>query len=168
MRGKGPLLVGLPNFSDADHKRVLEANHPMRWAFRIFQQCARNGTACIIENPEGSRLWEVPLVQRLPQQHSFVTVDACAFGGPWRKRTRLIFCNAQLHDLCRYRCTGQHGICSFTGVEHQQLSGRCPTGQMWSTIAAKYPTKFCNAVMQRILDRPRINLLGARPARPSS
>ena len=150
LRDSHKFIMGLPDLSPRDVQRVKDGNRQMRWAARRFRRAAAHQIACVIENPEGSRLWETPEFKSLMKRHPHVVIHYCAFGTSWRKATRLLFCHIELQDLVKFRCQGR-GVCSYTGLPHQQLSGAdVQTKRLWSSIASAYPPKLCSEVAARI------------------
>jgi hypothetical protein len=162
LRDNDKYLWGLPSLSPRDAERVESGNAQVRWASRIFSWAARRSIPCVIENPASSRVWLTPQMQRLLMRYSSVDIHYCAFGMAWKKPTRLLFCNCDLGDLERFCCHASRGRCAFSGAPHQQLSGRSPTGPLWSAVASAYPPKMCAEIMARIIKR------GTRPPCPRS
>ena len=70
----------------------------------------------------------------------------CQYGAAYRKRTRLLVFNGPAFKL--RVCTG-HGICSRTGLPHEQLTRLDANGQ-WSTSKAQvYPLGVCRALAEQ-------------------
>ena len=68
-----------------------------------------------------------------------VDVDFCAFGKPFRKRTKIMLFNTSAASLVPYKCVGK-GICSFTHRKHVELSGKDPKTNTFRTkLAEPYP-----------------------------
>ena len=148
LRDSADHILGLPNLSEKDQLRVIEGNRQMRWAARRFSRAARDGYACVIENPASSRLWESPPFRHLLKKFPCVEVHYCAFGTEWRKATKLIYVNIDFGSLMKYKCHGR-GECDFTGNKHLQLSGKDPvSGKMWSSVASAYPPRLCAEVVR--------------------
>eukprot|EP00959_Pyramimonas_sp_CCMP1952_P427894 8961217-Pyramimonas_sp.AAC.1 len=64
-------------------------------------------------------------MMRRPECTTYI-VDYCAFGTPWRARTRLNMFNVKCPALEGAKCKGR-GTCSSSGKPHYQLDG--PTGK---------------------------------------
>jgi hypothetical protein len=146
LRGKGSLIWGLPGLSPADTERVSNGNRQARWATKLFLKAAKLGIPIVIENPASSRLWELPALQALLVRFHSVTVHYCAFGMPWKKPTKLLFTNCDLHPLGTRLCRGRLGMCSFSGERHTVLSGRSAEHKaLWTAVASPYPQALCRA-----------------------
>ena len=93
---------------------------------------------------------------------SFVVVDVCAFGTPWRKWTGLLVGNCDSVDveaLREFKCTGVKK-CSYTGKDHIQLSGGDPTGIPWTKRAEPYPTRLARRMAHMLLHREYCRRMG--------
>ena len=117
MRRGGPLrtekfpdgVVGLPPHQQA---AVTAGNSFLRFSASILSICRRAHIPAIVENPHASGLWRHPVlapVWKWKETKQFV-VDYCAYGTPWRKRTRLLAVWADLSQSSR-RCQGSCGMC---------------------------------------------------------
>ena len=165
-RGPGPLrddgegLLGLPNLSPTDQKKVELGNALMRFSAKIFRMCITLDIPVVLENPHTSRLWRAPPIRHL-MLHSHTTyfsTDFCQDGTPWRKRTGLLSSGLDLSYAVK-SCTGPRGICSRTGLQHQHLEGLV-NGQFRTLAAQPYPNNLCrrlatsfqNACMRRSFD----------------
>ena len=90
LRDDSEYIMGLPNLSEKDQARVEAGNADLAFICLVIDECIRANVMCVIENPITSRLWATPQMQkRLAQAAGVHTVDYCAFGELWRKRTRL-------------------------------------------------------------------------------
>ena len=72
-------------------------------------------------------------------------MDFCVDGGPFRKRTRLLFLHCGSPDAARLQCHASGGVCSFTGRPHVRISG--VKNHVWiSKLAEPYPPSVANFV----------------------
>jgi hypothetical protein len=144
LRDRGSSLWGLPHLSDADRRRVQDANRQARWAFAEFAHAAQCGIPCVIENPVTSMLWLTAPALRLLKKYLYIDIDMCAFGAHWKKPTRLLYANCDLSSLGARRCHLQGGLCSFSGAPHLVLTGCSgPKGGFNTNLANCYPKKLC-------------------------
>jgi len=88
-----------------------------------------------------------------------VEIDFCAFGAPWRRRTRLWGWNLSLVGLCK-PCRGGK-VCSFSGKPHIRLSGRDAAGSSIVRMAEPYPVGLCRALAIRFCSAHQEALLAA-------
>ena len=100
-----------------------------------------------LENPQSSLLWKTPDFPKLllrPDVSSCV-FDQCAFGTPWRKRTRVMFGMCDYDDieaLGTYKCNS-HKQCHYSRKPHVKLVGTMPGSSVPRTaIAQTYPTRL--------------------------
>lgn len=150
-RTGGPLrscrhVMGLPHLPQHDADKVRRGNRELHATARVLHEATSLGIACGIENSAGSFLWRTPALRRLLALSSArpTVVDMCAFGAPWRKRTRLVMWNAE--PPAPPRCTRRHGACSFSGKHHVILEGRDASGMLWTQRAQEYPTGLAAAI----------------------
>jgi len=98
------------------------------------------------ENPASSILWWTRQRRDWASRdsHDFV-IDYCAFGRPFRARTRLRLSNvAKTEEFRACRCTGR-GICSFSGRTHCRLSGS-ENGVSKTSAKTAYPRVLCKRI----------------------
>ena len=105
----------------------------------------------IVESPETSLLWFVPYFAMIVEDPivRVVKADQCRFGKAWKKRTRFIFGNIDDDDLPRPSKTGcgTRGDCPHTDSgRHFQLQVASPSGQLWTRLAAAYPTRMASDI----------------------
>ena len=134
-------IWGLRGISERDKARVREGNRQARWCARIFERLAGSGVPVAIENPASSLLWFAPPFRRLLERFSWVDVDMCSCGTPYRKRTRFLVANWDTEPLKGLRCVGRRGVCSFSGLQHVELVGGSNTRP-----AAAYPPALARAL----------------------
>ena len=167
MRRGGPLrtekfpdgVVGLPPHQQA---AVTAGNSFLRFTASILSICRRAHIPAIVENPHASGLWRHPVltpVWKWKETKQFV-VDYCAYGTPWRKRTRLLTMWADLSQSSQ-RCQGSCGMCSFTGKPHVRLQGRSPGQGDRTKLAEAYPKAWCKALVRDLVIALRTDELRA-------
>ena len=82
-----------------------------------------------------------------------LTLDLCAYGTRWRKRTGLLVCNidaSSLADLQRL-CGGCDGLCGHTGKPHMLLEGKDPqSGKNSTSLGQVYPKKLCKSIAKAL------------------
>ena len=139
-----PHPLGLPHLSPSDALKVSRGNCLARFSFGLFSLCRTLRIPVVLENPSTSWLWSLPGALALARLYNVrdVDVDFCAFGTPWRKRTRLRFCHLDLSGLQEARCSGR-GICSFSKCPHKVLEGKDAAGRFWTHVAEPYPRGLC-------------------------
>ena len=158
--GKGPgpvrdaheFLDGFDNMSAKDHAKVLEANRLLRLMVWLARVAIKMGLPVSIESPSTSRLWLTHEIQSLTKSSNGVMcqVDYCAFKMPWRKRTTFLLFNWGVDSTWLPKCVGKHGLCSFSGKAHLQLSGRAPGGAFRTAVAQPYPEELCDILAAHI------------------
>lgn len=132
-----------------------------------MQICRRNRIPATLENPKMSRIWLLPsfvgLIQaarsnnHIINRPTFISFNMCMFGVPWQKPTSILGVNVDVSPL-ELTCLGTSGMCSRTGLRHQVLEGRSPSGQFWTKIAAAYPLRFARALASCLVDATRQQL----------
>lgn len=154
LRDRERYLWGLPHLAEADRRRVQDANRQARWVFAEFARAARRGIPCVIENPATSLLWLTLPASRLLKKFQYIDIDMCAFGAAWKKPTRLCYANCDLSSLGARRCRMRGGLCGFSGVHHQVLTGRSgPTGGLNTSGAGCYPKMLCSETAKLLFER---------------
>ena len=123
---------GLQNISTSMYEKVKVGNAMADWLAAFVDEVLRRGIVVWIENPAGSFLWLMPSWRRLIAKYaleSFYT-DYCAWGTPWRKRTRF---------YGRFGAAGLKLLCSCKR-KHIQLRGFSKQhGVCWTKAAEAYP-----------------------------
>ena len=149
--GPGPLrtlgyLHGLPTLNKRDRAKVLEGDELLRFMLRILRLCISNKVPFIVENPLTSMLWDMAEMHTFILAHnpSFVSLDYCAYGEPWKKPTKLMYSGIDLSSLGK-RCQSCNHVCSFTHKRHVPLRGVNEDGIFWTLIAQPYPWSLCKA-----------------------
>ena len=150
-KGPGPLrdddkwIMGLPNLTEKDKKRVQEANVMLKHTVALMRFAIKNKVPILLENPASSRLWLTPQITALFNETTpaIVPVDYCQYDdNPWRKPTKFIAWNWPKLKL--HTCTPGR-ICSRTGKPHIELSGKI--GNTFKTkLAEPYPPTMCSYI----------------------
>eukprot|EP00974_Lingulodinium_polyedra_P117156 11162107-Lingulodinium_polyedra.AAC.1 len=152
--------TGLPSLRGKNASKVADGNALCKFSVQLLRMCARLGIPCIMENPSTSWLWQQPCVLAacaLPGART-ISVDFCACGTPWRKRTTLLGFNVDLTSLQCLHCRGR-GVCSFSRQPHQQLLGQNNCGQFWTKVAEPYPRMLCRALAKIFDDADKQRVL---------
>ena len=109
---------GLPDLLPADAAKLHKGNMLADRAAVLLRMAHEMGLPTGEENPASSILWltqQRRRVSRLDSAKEFV-VDHCAFGTPYRARTRFVCTNVrQAPEFVADSCKGR-GICSFSGA----------------------------------------------------
>jgi hypothetical protein len=127
----------------------------MRFSVQVCLLCYLLNIPFALENPATSRIWLCPPVLALLRKKGIrhVDVDFCAFGKPWRKRTRFVYFGLQLDHLQSHVCQGsKRGFCAFTEQPHIPLMGVSSNGQFMTKIAEPYPHQLCKVLARAFLD----------------
>ena len=140
----------LKPFSEKDEAALRSGNLQLRRLLPLLRLLTDLGIPWILENPASSNIWWVPALMRLMNHKrcEAILIDQCAFGQPWRKRTRLLCANCDPHDvhlLSMRRCSGTK-VCSFTNKKHIQLTGSAPGGKPMTSLAQEFPIKMANVL----------------------
>ena len=115
------------------------------WTASIIRLAIRYRVPITIENPMTSRLWIFPpIAKEVSRATSVIVFDACQYGTPWKKSTKLASWNIDLSPLEK-RCHQTANCCSATGVPHVKLEGVDDKGEFWTAKASPYPLPFCRA-----------------------
>ncbi len=141
---------GLPRHlvSDKDWEKLKRGNQTMRAAIGIAKHMLKRNLPWALENPHPSKCWSIPGLKTLSADThvDVMVVDFCAYGTPWRKRTRILVGNVAEPDLGRLankRCPATDGFCPFRNRKHFELTGSSHDGTPWARIAQPYPAKLC-------------------------
>lgn len=150
-RWPGPLRssehpAGLPQLKELDRQKVVEGNLLAKIAGGLRQRAQLRGLGCGEENPAQSFLWSLPSRSRLCDASvEQIVFDQCAFGRPWRGRTRVQFWNTDVGNAFAHCLCSSRGPCRFTGESHQVLTGA--VNKSFRTHAkAEYPKSLAFAL----------------------
>ena len=83
LRGSsGPAVFGLPHLGSRDFQKVRAANNMFFGAVKVIRRCLRLNVCGYLENPRSSRLWLLPQIQCLLQDHrvSLIHTELCRYG----------------------------------------------------------------------------------------
>ena len=135
----------------AQREKVKAANRVVRAVIGIVKALHAAGLPWVVENPDTSLLWWLPFFLKIVDDPKVqvIKADHCRFRRPWKKRTRFICGNIAGDDLGRLSklCAGSGGRCPHNSSgRHFQLQGQSPSGVLWTTLAAAYPTGMANAI----------------------
>ena len=155
---------GLDGLAGAELRRVREANLVSDRAAVLLRIAQERGLCGGEENPASSILWLTK--QRAGQldmdNYMDYVVDHCAFGKPYRARTRLRLFNCALAPNLHKHCCKGHGICSYSNKPHIWLSGADKNSKGFKTkVKAAYPKGLCVS-LARIFGRSMQNAMLAR------
>jgi len=97
----------------------------------------------IVENPATSRLWLIPQMQRAQRwdHASFDTTLYYMDGKPWKKPTSILAYRVDLSTVVR-QCHGVSRMCQRSQKPHQLLTGKSPSGMLWTRVAQPYKQKL--------------------------
>ncbi|CAE8634396.1 unnamed protein product [Polarella glacialis] len=148
LRDDGLFLWGLPNLKAHDIRKIAVGNKLLKLCVELALVCDSLGIPWCIENPETSRAWLTDPMIQLAATSQQAVFDFCAYGTPWRKRTRLVYKGIELNFKSCCSCAGK---CQFTKQPHMQLSGTNDAGIFWTLIAQPYPKLLCAKLAQVIV-----------------
>ena len=134
---------GLPDLPENDRAKLREGNALADRAGQLQRLALSLGVLGGEENPASSYLWALASRQKFLQLVSVqdVVCDYCAFGRPFRARTRLRLWGGRPLEL-QARCSGR-GTCSYSGRPHEQLTGTA--GKEFATAKKNsYPEGLCS------------------------
>ena len=158
---------GLANLDSKKQQRIEQGNKAARAALYYLGVFLRGGVPAVLEHPASSMLWQTPEVSQLLQDHRVcsVVLDQCQYGGPFRKRTRLMFIHCDRLDVEGLgKLCGGSRVCNITGRPHKPTIGSAPSGGNWSARAAAYPPRLADGLLYTLLGS-RFALLANRELR---
>ncbi|CAE7196317.1 unnamed protein product [Symbiodinium sp. CCMP2592] len=144
--------LGCPDLKadSVEAKRVEEANRMYRFAFEVACFCLAKGVPFCIENPPGSRLWQIltgfaqalkdPEMSAKWQALQSVELHCCMFGGA-RARPLRLKCTAGLFDCLALLCDKKH--------EHKPWS--LSRSRLEVAEDAAYPLDLCRRMVAALL-----------------
>ena len=137
---------GLPSLRERDQQAVDRGNTTLRATAFLIEVFVKLEIPSACENPSTSFLWSadvMPQLLSLPSCFSS-TVDFCAFGARWRKRTRIVAWSCtKMPFSAEHRCKGRQTLCAFSHKPHIILSGVDPVSRvLWTHLAEPYPRRF--------------------------
>ena len=136
---------GLPHRMSAnDEQAVRLGNALASRARRLLVIAEKRRLPSAEENPFQSFLWSLPSRVK-SDQHQDHKVDYCFFGTAWRARTRI-----RTHSFRWMHappCCSGRGVCSFSGLPHDHLSGSAPQHRGFKTkLKQAYPIGLCKSL----------------------
>lgn len=142
-------ILGLPNRSLADQKRVQIGNRLVRWLARLIKHCLVCKVPCFVENPASSRIWICPALQPLLAKcETGFVLRACQFGEKWMKATRIAGWNQRV--CLERRCARKNNLCSAANEPHLVLTGTSANNFRTVVVSAYLETRcacFAEAVI---------------------
>ena len=138
-------VYGLKELVGNDSKIVEEGNLLSKRGQVLYATCRRLSVSWSEDNPAQSYLWlEHGRISR--QQVTAVSsylFTMCAFGAPYKKRTRIDEINVLFPELEAADCTSR--ICVFKKCRHMPLSG-LSEGKFVTSAAAAYPLRLARVI----------------------
>ena len=138
-------IWGLPHLTGKDADKVFRGNLCAKATITLARTALRLGIPGSFENPSRSRIFMLPIFSSFMSQKLVrrTTLDFCAFGTPWRKRTVVLSWFID-NTLFERRCCTKNGLCDFSHKPHQILEGVDPVSRRFRTsIAEPYPKALC-------------------------
>lgn len=143
---------GLSELSECDAATVAEGNLLAARSAALTRAAYAQNVPGGEENPHSSFLWTLPSrrAQEGLDNAADHVVGQCAFGRPFRARTRLRMWHCHPGQrLVGKRCSGR-GCCSFTQKPHVQLTG--VDGKAFrTTTKAEYPAPMAAALADTLI-----------------
>ena len=126
IRTSGKYIWGLPNILERDRHALFFGNRMIRSAIRIIQSCLERGVCGYLEKPLPSLVWGI-MNRRFCKEFAaglcrYVACDLCQYGTSYKKPTRFMLFGPNIGGITLRRCSGKHGICSRTGIKHEQIT----------------------------------------------
>ena len=161
---------GLPNLGQEDEMKVTLGNKVAKAAGDLAARARKRGLVVGEENPWLSWLWALP--SRLAQEKTGVDIvfDQCAFGTPWRGRSRVRLWHVSPLEVKEVMQKGMHQV-SFEdryekGVHKVSSKGRSVKGVDQALIGGNVAGGRVNPLMCsargvcRFTGRPHLELSG--------
>ena len=150
--GPGPLrdvnnLHGFPWLRGADLAKVRMGNSLLRVSLRILSRCEQLQIPYALENPRSSFAWQMPELCKFTQLYSptYVNLDYCQYGEPWKKPTTIIGNFWNLHPLKKL-CGSYNNVCTASSKPHVRLTGVDENNVFMTLWAQPYPRAFAALV----------------------
>ena len=101
--------MGRSDLRPHEATRVAKANALARLTGKVIDWAHARGISWCLEDPQDSRMWDIPDLARLGTLHGAMATcyDACAHGGQRKKAQKLLH-NLRELDKLRARCQGGH------------------------------------------------------------
>ena len=155
LRDSGKHLFGFPYLTGRDAIAVKAGNAQYRHAMKLITLCLKHDVRGYLENPQSSRLFKTPGIQKLlrTRQAFLVTCHFCQYGTQWRKATSFLIWGVEPRSVVLNTCSMCHNRCSASGKRHVQLSGL--GGGKFKTAAVQvYPRRLAQHLMMQLLAAP--------------
>jgi hypothetical protein len=143
---------GLPELSAVDRETLRVSNLLADRAGQLLRLARARQIPGGEENPNISYLWDFADRRKFLEDantHAHV-VDYCAFGRPFRARTRLVTFNMTVPSTEKLLCKGR-GICSFTNRPHLQLDGPAHSRGFMTRLKSEYPEQLCRLLAKSLV-----------------
>lgn len=114
----------------------------------VIATCNRYNVNWSLENPRSSRLFEVPFLAQLLNESSYVDIDFCRFGEPYKKPTR-IYSSAPFLELLGLKCNHKKHAVVLRGSERFVTDGKVKT-QPRTVRAGAYPFRLVDVWAQLV------------------
>ena len=111
----------------------------------------------ILTHPLSSHVWRTSPVCLLEQDHrnNSITFDQCAFGTPWKLRSKQIAGHCDYHDilsLAECSCE-EHHVCAYSRRPHIQLHGSDGNGRQFTARCKVLPPRLCSKLCNIIISK---------------
>ncbi len=138
---------GLSNLLGPEADAVQYQNRVVNACINIVQLADRLKIPWIVALPHTSLAWDALGSMLSCPQSRTVVLDQCVFGGPWRRRMRLLCGHFEQPSLSRLYGSMCHGrVCSRTGRPHQGLEGATPQGVPWAVVSQRLPPRLSRSL----------------------
>ena len=148
--------------SDVWGQKPCSVSH-FRLATETSSACSDPGAAQMrdsmdfLSHPPSSYVWCIFSLCSLEQHHRCHSVifDLCAFGTPWKLRTKLIAGHCDYQDilpLAEYSCN-KHHVCAFSRRPHIQLFGEDLSERQFTARCKVLPPRLCSKLCNIIIFR---------------
>ena len=143
-------IWGRPDLPPHLLRRLLLGNQTLRATINLIKAALANHVPVVVENPATSIAWSTPGMIKLRNHIACreVVTDHCAHGARWRKPTRLVSWHAGLAPaMLHARCHRRGLLCSWSGLPHIVLQGKCPGSSLnWTQLAQEYPRRLATLI----------------------
>lgn len=161
LRRRGDQIWGLRELQGRDLWKTQRANRQARSALGMIRRHIDKGGSGHLENPKSSLFWHLVQKALAKQQKKgicrMVKCDMCAYGTPWKKPTSLLVWAPESSSVSLKCCTGKQGLCSRTGLPHEQLSSSdscvyaVKDGKCRTAFGQVYPKRFISSLLSQLV-----------------
>ena len=136
---------------------IQTGNRHFKRLLTLIQDLHKCEIPWILTHPLSRHVWRTGSISSLEQHHRrhSVIFDHCAFGTPWRLRTKLIACHCDYQDilpLAEHSCN-KHHVCAFSRRPHIQLFGEELSGRQFTARCKVLPPRLCSKLCNGIISR---------------